>query len=113
MERILYAQEAAGAAPEGVRLDCYVIPLSDDERPLAVRLVRTLRDVGIAADMPYTDRALKNNLKVADKLGARFAALIGKVEREAGTVTLREMTSGGQDAIPFDAVALTLTERLG
>jgi len=112
VDRILLAQEAAGAAADAVRLDCYVIPLSAEERDLAVRLVRALRDADLAADMPYVDRALKGNLKVADKVGARFAALIGSAEREAGTATLREMTSGEQESVPLDAVAVRLGKRL-
>ena len=112
VDRILLAQEAAGTAPEGSRLDCYVIPLSAQERDLAVRLVRALRDAGLAADMPYADKGLKGNLKAADKLGARFAALIGAQEREAGSATLREMTAGDQETVPLDAVAVRLGERL-
>jgi histidyl-tRNA synthetase len=112
VDRILMAQEAAGEAPEGTRLDCYVVPLSNEERPLAIGLVRAIREAGLAADLPYVERSLKNNLKVADKLGARFAALIGAAEREAGTVTLREMTSGEQEAVPLDAVAVRMGERL-
>ena len=112
VDRILLAQEAAGAAPEPLRLDCYVIALSEAERDVAVRLVRGLRDAGLSSDMPYADRALKGNLKAADRLGARFAALIGPAEREAGTVTLREMTSGEQESVPLDAVAVRLGKRL-
>ena len=112
MDRILLAQQAAGAAPDPVRLDCYVIPVSGDERDTAVRLVRTLRDAGISADIPYAGRKLAANLKVANKLGARFAALIGAAEREAGTATLRDLTSGDQEALPLDAIAVTLGERL-
>ena len=112
VDRILLAQEAAGAPAPAARLDCYVIPLAGEERALAVGLVRSLREAGHAADLPYADRALKGNLKAADKLGARFAALIGTAEREAGIVTLREMTSGEQEAVPLDAVALRLGERL-
>jgi len=112
VDRILLAQEAAGTATEQVRLDVYVIPLSAEERDLAVRLVRAARDAGLSADMPYAERALKGSLKAADKLGARFAALIGSNEREAGTVTLREMTSGEQEAVSIDDVPLRLGERL-
>ena len=112
VDRILLAQETAGAAAEPVRLDCYVIPVSRDEHDLAVRLVRMLREAGLAADMPYADRGLKANLRAADKLGARFAALIGAAEREAGTATIREMTSGDQEAVPFDGVAVRLGKRL-
>jgi histidyl-tRNA synthetase len=112
IDRILLAQEAAGAATDPVRLDCYVVPLTTEERDLAVALVRTLRGVGISSDMPYAERNLKGNLKAADKLGARFAALIGAAEREAGTATLRDLTSGEQEAVPLDAVAVRLGERL-
>ena len=89
-----------------------MVPLSEGERDLAVRLVRDLRDAGLAADMPYAERGLKGNLKAADKVGARFAALIGEKEREAGTATLREMTSGEQEAVPLDAIAVRLGKRL-
>jgi histidyl-tRNA synthetase len=112
IDRILLAQEAAGAAADPVRLDCYVVPLTGEERDLALRLVGTLRGAGLSADMPYVERNLKGNLKAADKLGARFAALIGAAEREAGTVTLRDLTSGEQEGIPLDAVAVRLGERL-
>jgi histidyl-tRNA synthetase len=112
-DRILLAQEAAGAAPEGVRLDCFVIPLTAAERALAQRLVRVLRGGGLNADMPYVDRALKGNLKAADRSGARFAALIGEKEREAGLVTLRDMTTGDQTEVDLDEVATSLKERRG
>jgi histidyl-tRNA synthetase len=111
-DRILLAQEAAGDAAGAVRIDCYVIPVSAEERHAAVRLVRALRDAGLSADMPYTERKLPASMKAADKLGARFAALIGAAEREAGTATLRDLTTGDQEAIPLDAVAVTLGERL-
>ena len=112
IDRILLAQESAGAAADPVRLDCYVVPLTAEERDLAVRLVRTLRGAGISSDMPYAERNLKGNLKSADKLGARFAALIGAAEREAGTATLRDLTTGDQEAVPLDAIAVRLGERL-
>jgi histidyl-tRNA synthetase len=111
-DRILLAQGAGGQAPEPVRLDCYVIPVSPEERDIAVRLVRTLRDAGISADMPYMERKLPANMKASNKIGARFAALIGATERESGTATLRDLHTGDQEAIPLDAVAVTLGERL-
>jgi histidyl-tRNA synthetase len=96
MDRILIAQEAVGTAAEGVRLDCFVVPLSAEERPLAVALVRRLREEGLAADQPYVERGLKGSLKAADRLGVRFVALIGASEREAGTCTMRAMSTGDQ-----------------
>jgi len=105
VERIVLAQEAAGEAPPPKALDVYVVPVSAEEHDLAVRVVRAVREAGLAADMPYADRGLKANLKAANRLGARYAAMIGAAEREAGTATLREMTSGEQEAVPLDDVA--------
>ncbi|MFY9586573.1 MAG: His/Gly/Thr/Pro-type tRNA ligase C-terminal domain-containing protein, partial [Actinomycetota bacterium] len=61
---------------------------------------------------PYAARKLAGNMKAANKLGARFAAIIGEKEREAGTTTLREMTSGEEETVPLDAVAVKLGKRL-
>ena len=105
VDRILHAQEAAATAADALTLDVYVVPVSAEEHDLAVRVVRAVRDAGLSADMPYAERGLKAHLKAADKLGARYAALIGAAEREAGTVTLREMTSGEQTSVPIETVA--------
>jgi histidyl-tRNA synthetase len=112
IERTLLAQELAGVALSIPDLVCFVVPVGGEEKSLAVRLVAALRGAGFPADMAYTDQGLKAHLKHANRLGARFAALIGPAEREAGTVTLRDMATGEQDAIPYDAVAVVLGERL-
>lgn len=112
IERILLAQEAAGGAPEPDRLVCYVIPLEQAARTEAVRLTRRMREAGLAADMSYVERGLKTQLKHADRIGARFAALIGEKELAAGAATIRDMTSGEQAEVPLDAATSWLGERL-
>jgi histidyl-tRNA synthetase len=112
IERTLLVQELAGVAPTMPALVCFVVAVGAEEKSLAVRLVAALREAGFSADMAYTDQGLKAHLKHANRLGAQFAALIGPAERETGTVTIRDMTTGEQDAIPYDAVAVRLAERL-
>lgn len=104
IERVLLAQEAAGTASAPARLDCFVVPLGAEEREAAVGLVAALRARGLAADMAYAERGLKGHLKHADRIGARYAVLIGAREREAGAATVRDMTSGEQEQVPLDAV---------
>lgn len=110
IERILIAQEAAGAASAGASITCFVIPLGRDERATGVRLARAIRDHGIAADLAYVERALKTQMKHASKIGARYVALIGSAERDAGTATMRDMTSGEQTEVPLDKVPGWLEE---
>jgi histidyl-tRNA synthetase len=111
IERILLAQEAAGSAQEPARLICYVIPLDEAARTEAVRLTRRMREAGLAADMSYVQRGLKTQLKHADRIGARFAALIGEKELAAGVATIRDMTSGEQAEVRLEAATSWLGER--
>ncbi|HJT36993.1 MAG TPA: histidine--tRNA ligase [Actinomycetota bacterium] len=111
IERILLAQEAAGGAAPAATLDCYVIPLEQAARPESVRLARRMREAGLAADVAYVERGLKTQLKHADRIGARFAGLIGEKERVAGQVTMRNMTSGEQTLVALDEATSWLAER--
>jgi histidyl-tRNA synthetase len=92
-------------------LDCYVIPLDEAARADAVRLVRKMREAGLAADMAYVERGLKTQLKHADRIGARFAALIGAKELAAGVATVRDMTSGEQAQVGLDEATAWVGER--
>ncbi|MBI4729890.1 MAG: histidine--tRNA ligase [Acidobacteria bacterium] len=109
VERILLAAEAAGGAPQAPRLDCFAIPLG--ELVAAVRLVRSVRAAGFSADLAYGERSLKAALRHASRLGARYAAIVGAAEREAGAATLRNMDSGEQDQVAIEEVARWLSER--
>lgn len=111
IERILIAQEAAGAAPPAPRIDCFVVALGEGERDAAWQLTWALRDAGLAADLPFAAKSLKASLKHADRVGARYAALIGPAEREAGACTMRDMSAGEQTQVPMSDAAAWLKER--
>jgi histidyl-tRNA synthetase len=106
LERVLIALEDEGVAPPSEpALDVFAVALSPEARDVAAELVRTLRADGIAADMPYEERPLKAQLKLADRAGARFAAILGSEELEGGTVSLRRLADGMQVRVEGDRVA--------
>lgn len=111
IERVLLAQQAAGRAPEGPRPDCFVLALGADENATAWALTWALRDAGLAADLPYAAKSLKAGLKQADRVGARFAALIGPAERAAGACTMRDMSSGEQEQVSIGDAPAWLKEK--
>jgi histidyl-tRNA synthetase len=50
---------------------------------------------------------LKGQLRMADRSGARFAAIVGTDEAAEGLVTVRRMADGEQKTVPFEeAVSL-------
>ena len=62
----------------------FVVGVGDAGRARAHELVRQLRAVGIASDTSFEDRPLKAQLKMADRADARYAAIVGERELEAG-----------------------------
>jgi histidyl-tRNA synthetase len=77
----------------------FVVGVGQDGRAVASELVRALRVADISAASSLGDRPLKAQLKMADRAGARFAAIVGDSEARAGTVTLRRLSDGAQETV--------------
>ena len=65
----------------------------------------------MAALMDYEGRSLKSQMKRADKLGARFVAILGDDELAKGAWTVRDMKASSQEQVAIDALAGHLIER--
>ena len=110
LERVLLAVVDEGLEPPSEPpLRCYVVALGEPARQRAVALVRQLRANGLAADLPFEERPMKAQLKLADRAGAVFAAIVGERELAEGTVTLRRLADGIQKTVPVGDVARWLT----
>jgi histidyl-tRNA synthetase len=86
-----------GAAPAVVEV--YVAAAGPEARQPALELAAALRRAGVAADLDFTARSLRAQMREAARLGARFAALLGEEEMQADRVTLRDMESGEQEML--------------
>jgi histidyl-tRNA synthetase len=107
LERLLLVlgEQGASGGP-----DVYVAAASEQARGSAFGLALELRRAGLSVEVDYTGRALRAQMREANRLGARTAALIGEDEMEAGTVTLRDMDSGEQKTLPRGELAAELTQ---
>jgi histidyl-tRNA synthetase len=109
LERVLMAIEQEGhEAPEESGPTVFVVGVGDAGRARALGLVRELRAAGVAADTAFGDRPLKAQLKMADRAGAAYAAIVGERELEAGSVTLRRLADGEQEDVAADALSTRL-----
>ena len=65
-----------------------------------MELVAKLRENGIVA-VPYldTDKKFKNQIEYADKIGAKYAAIIGETEVANNKIALKNMQSGDQESL--------------
>ena len=85
-----------GLLPETPRrLDAVVYPLSEEERPAAIRLARRWRGEGRAVELVLgAGLRMRRVLADADKAGARCLAVIGPEERARGVMRVRDLTRG-------------------
>jgi histidyl-tRNA synthetase len=103
VERILLAAGEQPIAPDGV--DLFVALATRDRGRAAFELANEARQAGLRAQMELAGRSLKGQLKHADRIDARYVAIIGgDVER----VSFKNMESGEQTEIEPHAVIPTI-----
>jgi histidyl-tRNA synthetase len=109
---ILSVQEGAqGTAAPGV-VDVFVAWMGQRSYPTAVRVARTLRDAGLAVELPAEQLKFKKSLGLADKLGARYALIIGDDEVASGKLTLKRLADGEQAKIGEGSLVAHLESEL-
>jgi histidyl-tRNA synthetase len=105
---VLLLEESGKTAPEARRNGIFLVGLGAADLQRARELVQTLRDAGLTADASLESKSLKAQMKQADRLGLRFAGIIGEEELKSGAVMLKDLGDGSQTAVPMDQ----LKERL-
>ncbi len=111
LDRVLLAMEAEGVSlPPARDLRCFVVAIGKEAEAAGGRLIAELRDTGISAAGSYEERPLKAQLKMADRTGAAFVAILGERELAEGTVTLRRLVDGVQKSVPATDVPGWLTK---
>jgi histidyl-tRNA synthetase len=109
MERLVLTLDALGVEPPGDQRDSvFVAGLGEAGHEAAVKVTFELRGNGIAADMDYTGRSLKAQMKIADKLGARWVVILGGDEIARGAATVRDMRTSRQQSVPLCELAARL-----
>ncbi|MCL2786087.1 MAG: histidine--tRNA ligase [Methanomassiliicoccaceae archaeon] len=104
-DRILLAMEKEGQTFEGRGVDAYVVPVSDDVRTDAAKIVSMLRSGGVSADIDIMRRKMAKALKHASSVNAKYAIIVGKNELAEDSVTVRDMTTGDQRTVRLNDLA--------
>jgi histidyl-tRNA synthetase len=94
------------------RCDVFLMPLVAGALDPALRLQRRLREAGLRVLLDPEGRSFKSRMKQADKLGARFAAILGGDEIARGVWTLRDMARSEQRAATEDEILEHIKGRL-
>lgn len=101
IERLLLARAESGAGTGEARgADLYVVAASPGARADVFTLAQEARAAGLATDFDPLGRSVNAQMKAANKAHARLTLFRGEDELAAGTVTLRDMDTKKQWAVP-------------
>lgn len=96
----LNAEEVSLPINEGI--DCYLASLGEAAKDYTVSLLHKLREGGFSAERDYLDRKIKAQFKAADRLQAKYVAVLGDDELKANKINVKSMETGEQKEVPLD-----------
>lgn len=110
VERVMLASQAP--APGGENLQVFIVPLGAEARAESVKILAELRASGISADTDYEGKSIKGAMRAANSRGAALSFIIGEDELKTGTVVIKDMAQGAQEAVARQALIEAVKERL-
>jgi histidyl-tRNA synthetase len=96
----------------GPRPKVFLSQLGEAAKKRSLMLFEQIRKSGIEVRYSLSRDTIKGQLRMAARLGVRFALIFGQKEALEGTVILREMDTGIQETIPLEKIIDELKKRL-
>ncbi|MDB5097177.1 MAG: histidyl-tRNA synthetase [Cyanobacteria bacterium RYN_339] len=101
LERLLMLLPADATPATG--LTALIMATHGAAEPVAFRLAHDLRGQGLAIDLANGGK-LDKQFKQAERLGARYAVILGEDELAKGVVSIKDLTTREQRSVPLDGV---------
>ena len=95
-DRLILSLQEAGKGGVTGRRDVYIAWLGEKARPAAIAAAQKLRNAGFRVELPPTEQKFGKALGQADKLGSRYALILGEDEVASGQWTLKTLADGSQ-----------------
>ena len=113
VDRTVLALRAEGkTVGDASRCDVFGVPMGERAKLRLAVLAAELRRAGMRVDLAYGDRGVKASMRAADRSGARIALVAGDSEIAAGTVGVKDLSTGEQSDVPIAAVVDEVVARL-
>ena len=110
---VLALKEKNVNVPEGLsKPKVFLVQLGEAAKRKSINLYESFRKAGIEAKSSIGRDSIKSQLRIANRLGVRFALIFGQKEALDGTIILREMDTGVQETIPLEKIVDEVKKRL-
>ncbi|MEN8375940.1 MAG: histidine--tRNA ligase [Gemmatimonadota bacterium] len=91
------AEEGAAGA-----VDDHIVIVSEEQRPLALRVAAALRVAGRSVTYPLHETGVGRQFKDANAAGAERAVVLGPDEVAEGVAVVKDMRSGAESRVPLE-----------
>jgi len=95
-DRLILSLQESGNAPTPPGRDIYIAWMGEKAFATAIRAAKDLRAAGYRVELPAIEQKFGKALGQADKLGARYALILGEDEVTSGDWTLKTLADGSQ-----------------
>ena len=106
MERILMIINDANTK-ENIKI--FIVGLGDSVRPVVAKLTNDLRHNNLSSECDMLRRSMRAQMREANKLGAKYAIIIGENELQQNQVQLKDLVSGKQKTIDMSSIVSHMT----
>jgi histidyl-tRNA synthetase len=98
-DRLILSLQESGKAPAQQGRDVYVAWMGERAHATAIRAAKDLRKAGFSVELPPVEQKFGKALGQADKLGAKYALILGDNEVSEGSWTLKTLADGSQQKL--------------
>jgi histidyl-tRNA synthetase len=98
-DRLILSLQESGKAPVQQGRDVYIAWMGDRAHATAIRAAKDLRKAGFSVELPPVEQKFGKALGQADKLGAKYALILGDNEVSEGLWTLKTLADGSQQKL--------------
>jgi histidyl-tRNA synthetase len=95
-DRLILSLQESGKAPVAEGPEVYIAWMGENAQATAIRAAKDLRKAGFSVELPPVEQKFGKALGQADKLGAKYALILGDNEVSEGLWTLKTLADGSQ-----------------
>ena len=106
IERLLNILEAEGIVIEDdVKPTLFIASQKSEYMEYCINLCKKVRSVGVPCETDFAGKSLKSQFKYADKIKAKYVAVIGETEMQNNQCSVKEMATGHLISLKLDTLA--------
>ncbi len=109
---VLALKKEKVSIPVSSSIDLFLLYVNEEEKKYAAYLTQELRMAGFIVDTEYTSRSLKGQFKQADRLKAKFIAVLNHQDLDQNEIRIKNNQTKEEEIISLDALIYYLDEKL-